>query len=142
MNLLKKILPIFIILALSYWAIKPFFVAGFFPIHDDTQVARVFEMNKALGDGLFPVRFVSDLGYGYGYPIFNFYAPFAYYIGGVVAFFTDALIATKAMMVFGFILSGIFMYFFAKEFWGRAGGVIAALLYLYAPYHALDTYVR
>ena len=34
-----------------------------FPIHDDTQVARVYEMGKALSDSMFPVRWVEDLGF-------------------------------------------------------------------------------
>ncbi|HSA83405.1 MAG TPA: hypothetical protein VLF20_00780, partial [Patescibacteria group bacterium] len=81
MNILKKMSPLLLVLGLSYWAVAPFFLPGFFPMHDDTQVARVFEMHKALIDGQFPVRWVADLGYHYGYPIFNFYAPLAYYIG-------------------------------------------------------------
>lgn len=143
MKIVIRLLPILAVLLLSYFAIKPLFVSGFFPIHDNTQIARVFEMKKALQDGEFPVRWVADLGYGYGYPIFNFYAPLAYYVGGffnITGF--DSLIATKIMMGFGMILAGIFMYLLAKEFWGKSGGVVAGLLYVYAPYHALDLYVR
>lgn len=134
---------VFIVLILSFWAVQPLLINGFFPIHDDTQVARVFEMGKALNDGMFPVRWVSDLGYGYGYPLFNFYAPLAYYAGG---FFTllgfDTLLATKIMMGLGILFSGIFMYFLAREFWGEIGGIISGLFYVYVPYHALDIYVR
>jgi hypothetical protein len=143
MEIIKKFLPLLLIIGLSYFAIKPLFMSGSFPIHDDTQVARVFEMSKALTDGMFPVRWVADLGYHYGYPIFNFYAPFAYYIGGlfhIIGF--DALSATKIMMGLGMVLAGIFMYFFAKDFWGKLGGIIAALFYIYAPFHAVDLYVR
>ncbi|HEX8931957.1 MAG TPA: 6-pyruvoyl-tetrahydropterin synthase-related protein, partial [Patescibacteria group bacterium] len=123
--------------------IKPFFMSGFFPMHDDTQVARVFEMQKSLKDGMFPVRWTADLGYNYGYPIFNFYAPFAYYVGGFLGLTgLDSLSATKIMMAIGIVLSGLTMYLFAKQFWGIGGGIISALLYLYAPYHALDIYVR
>ena len=143
MNSIRKFLPIFIILALSYLIIKQLFITGFFPFHDNTQVQRVFEMKKALTDGIFPVRWVADLGYGYGYPIFNFYAPFAYYVGGFLSLIGyDALVATKIMLGLGIILSGISMYFFAKQFWGRTGGLVSGLLYLYAPYHAVDIFVR
>lgn len=143
MKIIQKLLPILLVFALSYFAITPFFISGFFPMHDDTQVARVFEMHKSLADGLFPVRWVADLGYHYGYPIFNFYAPLAYYIGALFIFIGfDALVATKMMMALGIVLSGGFMYLFAKEFWGKAGGIISALLYVYAPYHALNVYVR
>jgi hypothetical protein len=54
----------------------------------------------------------------------------------------DALIATKIMMALGVVLAGIFMYFLAKEFFGKSGGLVAGLFYLYAPYHAVDIYVR
>lgn len=143
MTILKKILPLIIIIFLSYFSIKPLFIFGFFPIHDNTQVQRVFEMKQSLSDGMLPVRWVGDLGYGFGYPIFNFYAPLAYYIGAftnLIGF--NALTATKIMLGLGVILSGITMYFLAKEFWGRTGGVVSGVLYLFAPYHALNIFVR
>lgn len=143
MTIFKKLLPLIIIILLSYFAIKPLFIPGFFPIHDDTQVQRVFEMKKSLSDGVLPVRWVEDLGYGFGYPIFNFYAPLAYYVGGFLSLSGfDALIATKIMLGLGIILSGITMFFLAKEFWGKIGGVVSGTLYLFAPYHALNIFVR
>ncbi len=143
MQFLKKHYGLFIVLILSFWAIHPLFISGFFPMHDDTQVARVFEMGKMLERGMFPVRWVPDLGYGYGYPIFNFYAPLAYYIGGFFMFLGfDALLATKIMMALGVILAGIFMYLLTREFFGELGGIVAGLFYIYAPYHAVDIYVR
>ncbi|MFH1832959.1 MAG: 6-pyruvoyl-tetrahydropterin synthase-related protein [Candidatus Levyibacteriota bacterium] len=143
MNLLRRNFGLIVVLLLSILSILPLFHSGLFPIHDDTQVARVYEMGKSLGDGMFPVRWVADLGYGYGYPIFNFYAPFAYYIGGLFTLLGfDALIATKIMMGLGVIFSGVFMYLLAKEFWGEIGGITAGLFYVFAPYHALDIYVR
>src|SRR5476651_1879562 len=141
MYLLKKIGFTVLLFLLSFWAVKYLFNPGFFPIHDDTQVQRVFEMKKSLADGMFPVRWVSDLGYNYGYPIFNFYAPLAYYIGGSISLVgVDALTATKVIMAFGIIIAGLFMYLLAREFWGDIGGFVAGLLYLYAPYHAVDLY--
>ena len=137
------ILCLFFILFLSFWAIKPFFHLGFFPIHDDTQIVRVQQIAQALKDGQFPVRWVADLGYGFGYPIFNFYAPLPYYIGAVfnlIGF--DVLLATKLMMILGILLSGVFMYLLAREFWGEMGGILSGLFYIYAPYHAVDIYVR
>lgn len=143
MNFIKKIIPFVFVIILSLWAVKPFFAPGFFPMHDDTQVARVYEMNKSLSDGMFPVRWVSDLGYGYGYPIFNFYAPLAYYIGGSFNYLgLDSLISTKIMMVLGILLAGVFMYVLASRLFGKIGGIITALFYTYAPYHAVDIYVR
>lgn len=143
MKLNKVLFTAILLCAFSYVAIKPLLIPGFFPMHDDTQVVRVFEMAQSLQDGMLPVRWVSDLGYGYGYPIFNFYAPLAYYIGAVpILLGIDALTATKIMFGMGIIFSGVSMYFLAKAIWGRIGGTLSAILYLLAPYHALDIYVR
>lgn len=137
------IIPFFIIFCLSLVVVKPLFIQGYFPMHDNTQIQRVSEMGKALKDGMFPVRWAGDLGYGYGYPIFNFYAPLAYYFGGFLTIFgIDPIVATKTMMGLPILLAGVFMFFLGKEFWGRVGGVVASAFYLFAPYVALDLYVR
>jgi hypothetical protein len=143
MKIIKNLLPIALVLIFSLFTILPFLQSGFFPMHDDTQVARVYEMAKGLNDGMFPVRWSQDLGYGFGYPIFNFYDPLPYYLGGLIEIVGfNALLATKLMMVVGIMLSAVSMYLLAKEFWGKTGGVLSALFYTYAPYHALDIYVR
>ncbi len=140
---MKKIFTVLFLLFLSFWTIKPLLHQGFFNVHDNVQVERVFEMGKALKEGQLPVRWVEDLGYGYGYPIFNFYSPLPYYVGG---FFNlvglDAVSATKLMFAFGILLAGLSMFLLARKFWGIWGGLLAAILYLYSPYHALDIYVR
>ncbi|MBI3984707.1 MAG: glycosyltransferase family 39 protein [Candidatus Levybacteria bacterium] len=143
MDLVKRFIPYILIIIISFLAFKPLLTSGFFPIHDDTQVARVFEMTKALTDGMFPVRWSSDLGFGFGYPIFNFYAPFAYYVGGFInLFIQDALVSTKLMMILAISLSGVSMFIFARQFFGKIGGLVSCLLYLFAPYNALNIYVR
>lgn len=112
-------------------------------MHDDTQVSRIYVMAKALHDGLFPVRFVSDLGYGYGYAIFNFYAPLPYYIGGFLTLITgNALLATKAFFLLILIGSGISMFYALRQFFTTFPSLAAAIFYVYFPYHAVNTYVR
>lgn len=137
------IVPFIILIIFSYPAIKPLLSPGFFPMHDDTQPTRVFEMAKALSQGQFPVRIVADLGYGYGYPLFNFYAPFPYYLGAVF-YLTgmDIISATKLMILTGFLLAGVSMYLLVKESFGTLGGLVSGILYTYAPYHAVLIYVR
>lgn len=143
MAIFKKLFPLVLILLLSYPVITPLLIDGFFPMHDDTQPTRVYEMAKALTDGQFPVRWVADLGYGYGYPLFNFYAPLPYYFGaGLVLLGFDLLIATKYMFAVGTLISGIFMFLLGKRLWGTWGGVVSSILYIYAPYHAVQIYVR
>jgi len=137
-------LPFFLtVLLIGSWSIIPLLQTGFFFIHDFQHVARLFEMNKALLAGQFPVRWVEGLGFGYGYPLFNFYPPLSYYLGEIFHLLGAGYI-DSIKLVWGTALlgSGLAMYFLGKEFWGKWGGVVSATLYLYAPYHAIDAYVR
>lgn len=114
---------------------------GFFPTQDYIYVARIYEMDKSLKDGQFPVRWVPDLRYGE--PLFNFYAPLPYYFGSLVHTFGIGFLDTaKILYALGFVFSFFAMYFLGKELWGKTGGLISAFVYLYAPYRALDVYVR
>jgi len=127
----------------SFWIVKPLWVNGYFPMHDDTQVARVVVMGRALRTGQFPVRWVSDLGYGYGYPIYNFYGPLPYYAGGALqAIGVDSVVATKAMFALGAILASVFFYLFAQPVFGITAAIAGSVLFAYAPYHAVQIYIR
>jgi hypothetical protein len=140
---MKKYWWLGLILILSFWALAPLFHPGFFPMHDDEQIARLYELHQALSSGQFPPRWVGNLGFGYGYPLYNFYPPLVYYLGEIFYLLGFSLItSTKIVMGLGFVLSGVFIYFLAKEFFGKVGGLVAAVFYIYAPYHSLDLYVR
>src|SRR3989344_7432143 len=110
--IVKKNWYLVLYLLLSVFSILPLFSPGFFPMHDDTQVARVFEMAKSLSHGMFPVRWVEDLGYGFGYPIFNFYSVLPYYVGGILTNIgIEALSATKIVFILALIGAGVSMFF-------------------------------
>lgn len=132
-----------LIFLLSYPAVRALLGNKSFPIHDDTQQARIFVMSQELKNHQFPVRLVADLGYGFGYPIFNFYAPLPYYLGSLfyIGGF-DLFASTNLMYLSAFLLAGVSMYFLAFQLTGRYAGISAAVLYLYAPYHAVNLYVR
>ena len=143
LNFFKKNWAVFVVLGLCFWAAKALLVPGFFTIHDDEQIARLFELDSALSDGQFPVRWVSDLGFGFGYPFFNFYPPFVYYLGELfhkIGFsFIDSM---KAVVFVGFLGSSFFMYLWVKNHFGKLAGIFSALLYTYSSYHAVDIFVR
>lgn len=143
MRITNKIVFIFLVFILGVGTILPLFHSGFFTFHDNTQVERVYEMGVALGDKSFPVRWVPDLGYGYGYPIFNFYGPLPYYLGGILSISGfGALLATKIMLAFGVLLSGFSMFYLSKKYFGLGAGVASSVVYMYFPYHAVNIYVR
>lgn len=142
MKYIKAHLPIIILFALSILIVWPLFQPGYFPHHDDLHVIRIFEMRRCFEDFQLPCRWGSDMGYGYGFPIFNFYSNFPYYIGGVISYLLGYIGAAKVIFFLPLVLSGVFMYLLGKELYGKAGGFIAGVLYLYAPYRAVDSYVR
>lgn len=143
MVLLKKNWLFLIGLILTASLLWPLFWAPYFSHHDDVQVIRLYEMSKCFADNQIPCRWVPDLGGMYGYPLFNYYAPLAYYFGEGVYFLTHSLLFSfKFMFAVSFLGSYIFMYLLASKFWGKVGGVLAAVFYCFAPYHALDFYVR
>lgn len=115
----------------------------YFNMHDDMQMIRQLELEKCIQDGQIPCRWTPDLGYGYGYPLFNFYPPMPYIVGQIfrsVGFSFVASIKTTAIVQI--LLSSLFMYILATSIFGPIGGFISALFYTYAPYHALNIFVR
>ncbi len=140
---MKKILPFIIIFVACFFAIRALLVPGFFTMHDDEQIARLYDLHSSFTAGQIPPRWVSHLGFGYGYPLFNFYPPFVYYAGEVFYLLGFSLInATKIVMALGFLLSALFMYLWVRNRYGALAGIVSAILYTYAPYHGVDLYVR
>lgn len=121
----------------------PVFHSGWFRPHDFTNAARIVEMNRALARGEFPVRWSENFGFGYGMPLFNFYAPLPYYVAQIPYALThDAILSIKFLYVLNGILAFFGMYLFAKELWGQSGGTVSAMIFSLATYRALDLYVR
>jgi len=131
-----------VILFTSLFIVWPLMRSGYFPHHDDLQVIRIFEMRRCLSDGQLPCRWVPDMGYGNGYPLFNYYAPFPYYLGAVFSFVIGYINSAKMLFAFPLVLGGVAMFFLVKRLTNVWGGLVAGLLYLLAPYRALDVYVR
>lgn len=112
-------------------------------MHDDMQLIRQMEMEKCLYDGQIPCRWTPDLGYNYGYPLFNFYPPLPYLTGQVFRFMGFDYISTVKLNATLLILASTFaMYLLASSLTGPPGAFLASLFYAYAPYHAVNIYVR
>ena len=140
----SKIFQIFLILVLTFPAVKALFHPGFFPSQDgEWMVIRLSAFHQELFSGQFPVRFTSRLNHGYGYPVFNFLYPLPFYLGEVFYLFLGNFQnAVKAVFILSFLISGIFMHLWMREKVGDLGGLVSALVYTYTPYRFLDVYVR
>lgn len=143
MDSIKKIRLFLLGLILSISLLWPLFTAPYFTHHDDVQVIRIYEMDKCFKDHQIPCRWVPDLGGAYGYPLFNYYAPLPYYFGELIYWLTGSLlISVKILFIVSFLGAYIFMYLLASKLWDKMGGTLSAVFYSFAPYHALDFYVR
>lgn len=156
MKLLKKLFsnqnfwPLVIVVFTALLAGRTFLTSGYFKMHDDLQMMRQLEMEKCFLDLQIPCRWVPDMGYGFGFPLFNYYPPLPYLVGELFRLVSFSFADTvKIVFLLSFILSGVAMYFFSKEFFlpaGRQvakwGGVLSSIFYIWAPYHAVDVYVR
>ena len=139
---LIKYWQIILIVALGLFVSWPLFVPGYFSHHDDLQIMRIFEMRRCFSDSQIPCRWVPDMGYGNGFPLFNFYGPFPYYLGALFSYVGSYILSAKAIFFLAVFFGGITMYFLVKEFTDKNSALAASVLFIFAPYRALDAYVR
>src|SRR3989338_8712326 len=139
----NNLIGLIAILIISFSVSLPLTRGGLFTMHDDQQVVRLYLFDKALKGGQFPVRWVDELGFGFGYPLFNFYPPLVYMLGEVFHLLGFGFIdSVKLVFFFSVFGSGIAMFILVKELWGRLACLTASLFYMVLPYIALDIYVR
>ncbi len=135
--------PILTVIVAALLAGRGLMGEGYFNMHDDLQMMRQLEMEKCFLDLQIPCRWVPDMGYGFGYPLFNYYPPLPYLVGQGIRLLGFAFTDTaKILFILSFVVSGLTMYMLAKEFFGRIAGTLSAVFYIWAPYHAVDVYVR
>jgi len=142
LKLKKIVIGIVFILAFlpTFWRmLKP----GIFSMQD-WQFFRLFEFDKCIQDLQIPCRWAPDIDFQYGQPIFNFYGQFSFAIGEMFHLLGLSIIdSTKALFIVSLVGSAFTMFLLSSNLWrSRLAGVISALLYVYAPYRAVDVYVR
>jgi hypothetical protein len=136
---------IWLVLAFSLFAILP--LAGpdyFFDAHDAPHtVFYLTEFDAALRDGVWYPGWATNQALGYGYPTFVFYSPLAYYVAeGFHLVGAAKVVAIKWTWALATVGAGLAMYAFARKVMGRQRGLLAAIIYIYIPYHLVDIYVR
>jgi len=132
-------------LLLSLPVIGPLLQPGYYWGGHDARHSVYFlhQFDKVFRDGVLYPRWIPDMAFGYGYPFFNVYGPLASYTGEVfLQLGFDMVTAVKIVFGLSAILSGLTMYLFVRRLLGRPAGLIAALVYVYIPYHLFDLYVR
>ncbi len=128
-------------LALGLLSVWPFLVWPGLPVFTDTEqhVYRTYEIIAAWRAGVPYVRWAADLYHGFGYPVFEYYAPLSYYLGAAYGWaFGDggAVAGVKFVYVASALLGAAGMYLFVRDTWGAAAGLAAAAAFSLSPYLA------
>lgn len=138
-----KIVWVVLVLLMTIPTFSKLVRPGFFPMHDDLQAFRVYEMDKCFQDFQIPCRWVPDAGYQYGYPLFNYYPPLPYYVGEIIHKMGFQYIdSVKILFAAGFILSALAIFLLVSDMVGNFPGFVSSVLYTFVPYKAVDVYVR
>lgn len=141
---MKRLIPYILVLLLSLPTVFNLMRPGYFPMHDDLQSIRVYGMTQCIEQGQIPCRWVADMGYGYGYPQFNFYGPLPYYVMSLFNYFGVGVFdSVKIGFALSLLLGNLAMFALAQSLFGNVySALLATLVYAYAPYRASDLYSR
>ncbi len=129
------------LLALGLLAIQPL-LFGTLPRADALfHLHRLAALERMVAQGHLYPRWLPELGFGYGFPLFNYYAPLSYLLA-----LPWAALNVKAALLLDMAAAALFLglalYLWGRDLFGVEAGVIAALLGLYAPYTLYDLYQR
>ena len=101
----------------------------------ELHLYRADQLLRAWAGGVAYPRWAPDLAFGYGYPVFNYYAPLAYYLSAAYGlWFGGAVAGVKFTLVAALALGAAGMYAFARQLWGGPGALAAAAAFTLAPY--------
>lgn len=120
------------------------FSPGMPSLHDFIHGARIAEMHQILSEGQWPPRWSQHFGFGYGMPLFQFYAPLPWMIGALIYALTGSLLfSVKSLFVLASLINVIGAYLLAKEllehYWVQWLLVFSLTL---VPYRAVNLAVR
>lgn len=112
--------------------------------HDATEyLLRMVEFHQNIAHGILLPRWAPDLSRGTGQPLFLFNPPFFYYLAEFWHLLGFSFVVSINLACMAIVLaSAAGMFLLGRLYFGDLGGYLAAAAYIYAPYFAVDLYVR
>lgn len=142
----KKIIDYIIILAFALVVSIPLASNNINIYVDDgiQHIARLMGTYQTITEGEFPPVIMSNFCNGFGYSWNIFYSPFTAYVPLIFRIFTSSFeLILKLFILLLSFLTGIAMYEFVNRVTkNRYAGLLAAVLYIFAPYRLTDIYMR
>ncbi len=128
-------------------ALWPFYQEGLPRSFDGgLHLLRLGVLDYLIRHGTFYPRWTPSLMLGYGYPLFNFYAPSTYYLVELLHLlgfsFYFAFMASFGLLI---LVAGFGMWLVARATFGPHqpwSALVAATAYMYAPYLLTNVYIR
>ena len=122
----------------------PLFSGKMLAGHDASEYwPRLAEFHENISRGILLPRWAPDLTNGNGQPFFLFNPPLIYYAGEFFHLLGFSIVTSLNLACAGIVLaSSVAMFLLGRLYFGERGGWLAAAGLLYAPYFAVDLYVR
>ncbi|MBI4990502.1 hypothetical protein HZB96_00230 [Candidatus Gottesmanbacteria bacterium] len=155
MNAIKRIFPYLLFIILIIPAIIPLFKPYVSGTADGLgHRFRLVSFYNSLKEGNIRPRWAGEAAQGYGAPTFLFNYPLPYYIASFFHFLGFSINTSGQLLAAAsLLLSGLFMFLVVRRLVGGLGGIegsgglenlggmVAAVVYTYAPYHLQMTYL-
>ena len=142
----NKIKDYIIIFVISVIISIPLLTSNFDIYADDgiQHIARLMGTYQTITEGEFPPVIMSNFCNGFGYSWNIFYSPITAFVPLIFSLITNSFeLMLKLFMILVTFLSGIAMYEFVKKVTkNKYAGILAAIIYILAPYRLTDMYMR
>lgn len=144
MSFKKELILLVVIIVLANILLYKMYTPGIYSSHDgEVHIARMAQFGQALYEGNFPVRFIRNWNFGYGYPAFIFIYQTPYLISSsLYLIIKNFEVIFKVMMISSLFLSGITFFYFAKKLVSPTAAFVGSIFYISAPYRFADIYER
>lgn len=147
LKIIKKKANLIFLIAVILFSLPSVFglIHSGFPLTDDGNwmIIRFSAFYEVLRSGEFPVRFLTRLNNGFGYPVSNFLYPLFMYLGVPIHILGINFVDTiKIILGSSLIFSSVFIYLWLKKMFDHISSFIGGVLYVLFPYHLFDVYKR
>ena len=120
-------------------------LAGHVPWRGDglLHLHRLAQLARAVDHGVLYPRWLPDLAHGFGFPLFNYYAPLSYYLAlPLHASGLSLAVALQGSYFLAVATLGAGLFLWTRALFGRDAGLTAAFAGVYAPYILYDVHHR
>jgi hypothetical protein len=119
------------------------FSSRMFQFHDETQPARIQQFTSNLKKLKIPPRVAYDFNQRKGYPVFNFYSPFSYWVTSLINITGFNIInSIKLSFLLALLTAFLGTYLFLRLFFDFYPALLGGIFYVTSLYFPIDIFVR